>query len=72
MPIFTLIKTPETVEAAWAERSVRQQILDAYAAAETRSTRAAARLDAMAYDQANPLASSLVAELDAQPAPIAA
>jgi hypothetical protein len=72
MPIFTLIKTPDTVEAAWAERSVRQQILDAYAAAETRGARAAARLEAMAYDRANPKASSLVAELDARPAPIAA
>lgn len=72
MPIFTLIKTPDTVEAAWAERDARQQILDAYAKADTRGARAAARLEAMAYDRANPKASSLVAELTAFPAPIAA
>lgn len=72
MPIYTLIKTPDTIEAAWAERDVRQRILDAYAEAKTRGARAAARLEAMAYDRANPRASSLVAELDAHLTPIAA
>ena len=61
---LTLIKTPSDADLAWAERETRQRIYDAYIDARTQTEATAARWDAIAYDQANPLASSLVAELD--------
>ncbi|MFJ6348641.1 hypothetical protein ACIQKB_04090 [Streptomyces sp. NPDC092046] len=62
---FTLIKTPIESELAWAEHGARRDILTRYATARTRSEATAVRWDAIAYDQNNPGASSLVAELDA-------
>lgn len=62
---LTLIKTPSESDIAWAEHETRQRIIDAYVDARTQTEATAARWDAIAYDQANPLASSLVAELDA-------
>ena len=72
MPTFTLITMPTTAELAWAELAVRQQIIDAYNTARTQAEATAARWEALAYDKANPKASSLIAELDADHQPVAA
>ena len=64
MPKLTLIKTPLEAELAWAEYAIRLDILDRYAAALTESEATAVRWEAVAYDRANPGASSLVSELD--------
>ena len=61
---LTLVQTPSDADLAWAEHEARQRIIDAYIDARTQTEATAARWDAIAYDQANPLASSLVAELD--------
>lgn len=61
---LTLIKTPTDTDLAWAEHETRQQIIDRYIDARTQTEATAARWDAIEYDKANPLASSLVAELD--------
>lgn len=71
MPL-TLIKTPSEADIAWAEHAERQRILDAYVDARTQTDARTARWDAIAYDKANPGASSLVAELDTYVQPIAA
>ncbi|MFJ6579274.1 hypothetical protein ACIQMY_25345 [Streptomyces sp. NPDC091368] len=65
MPTFTLFKTPLESELAWAEHDARLQIIAAYVTAQTEREATAARWEAVAYDRANPGASSLVAELDA-------
>lgn len=65
MSTFTLIKMPLESELAWAEYAIRLDILGRYAAALTESEATAVRWEAVAYDRANPGASSLVAELDA-------
>lgn len=64
MPIFTLHKTPDTIEIAYAERDVRQRIVVAYYGARTKADREAARWAAIEYDMANPGTSQLVDELD--------
>ena len=61
---LTLIKTPLEAELAWAEHGVRRDILSRYAAARTQAEATSVRWEAIAYDRANPGASSLVAELD--------
>lgn len=61
---FTLHKTPDTIESAWAERDVRQHIVTAYFGARTKTDREAARRAAIEYDMANPGVSRLVDELD--------
>ncbi|MFJ5785354.1 hypothetical protein [Streptomyces hydrogenans] len=65
MPTFTLIKRPLESELAWAEYSIRRDILARYTEALTESEATAVRWEAVAYDRENPGASSLVAELDA-------
>jgi hypothetical protein len=62
--IGTLIKQPTDVEAAWAERDLREQLIAAYEQATTRSARAAARWDVLAYDMANPGVTKLADQLD--------
>ena len=69
---FTLIKMPTAAELAWAERATRKRIIDAYNTARTQAEATAARWEALAYDKANPKASSLIAELDADHQPVAA
>ncbi|MGW6703585.1 hypothetical protein ACWGDE_01645 [Streptomyces sp. NPDC054956] len=64
MPKFTLHKTPDTVESAWAEHGARHQIVVAYFGARTKAAREAARWAAIEYDMANPGTSRLVDELD--------
>ncbi|MEU7032704.1 hypothetical protein ABZ958_03335 [Streptomyces sp. NPDC046237] len=63
MPL-TLITMPSDADLAWAEHEARQQIIDRYIDARTQTEATAVRWDAIEYDRANPLASSLVAELD--------
>jgi hypothetical protein len=65
MTTLTLVEQPSETDIAWAEHSVRQQIVDRYVDARTHREATAARWEAIAYDRANPGASSLVAELDA-------
>ncbi|MER7953866.1 hypothetical protein [Streptomyces sp. NPDC096030] len=61
---LTLIKTPTDTDLAWAEHQIRQEIIDRFVDARTQTEATAARWGAIAYDRANPLASSLLAELD--------
>lgn len=61
---LTLIKTPDTIESAWAEHDVRERIVTAYYGAGTKADREAARRSAIEYDMANPGTSRLVDELD--------
>ena len=61
---LTLIKPPSDADLAWAEHAERQRIINAYRGAHKRIEATAARWEAYEYDLANPLASSLVAELD--------
>lgn len=58
------IETPDTIELAWAEHGVRQQIVTAYFGARTKVDRETARRNAIEYDMANPGVSRLVDELD--------
>jgi len=65
MTTFALLTMPLESELAWAERDARLQIIHSYVTAQTEREATAARWEAVAYDHANPTASSLVAELDA-------
>lgn len=60
----TDIRQPSDVEAAWAERDLREQLITAYEQATTRTARAAARWDILGYDMANPGVTKLVDQLD--------
>ncbi|MFD9256949.1 hypothetical protein [Streptomyces sp. NPDC059538] len=60
----TTIQQPSDVEAAWAERDLREQLITAYEQATTRAGRAAARWDVLAYDMANPGVTKLADQLD--------
>lgn len=64
MSRFTLIKTPSDIDIAYAERDVRQHIVNDYYGAHTKTDREAARRAAIEYDMANPGVSRLVDELD--------
>lgn len=57
-------KQPSDVEAAWAERDRREQLITAYEQATTRAARAAARWDVLSYDMANPGVTKLADQLD--------
>ncbi|GAA3384464.1 hypothetical protein [Streptomyces racemochromogenes] len=52
------------IETAWAERDLREQLINAYEQATTRVGRAAARWDILAYDMANPGVTKLADQLD--------
>ncbi|MCX5176739.1 hypothetical protein [Streptomyces virginiae] len=58
------IQQPSDVEAAWAERDLREQLITAYEQATTRTARAAARWDILGYDMANPGVTKLADQLD--------
>ena len=58
------IQQPSDVEAAWAERDLREQPIAAYEQATTRAARAAARWDVLSYDMANPGVTKLADQLD--------
>ncbi|MCX4801761.1 hypothetical protein OG594_08865 [Streptomyces sp. NBC_01214] len=58
------LQQPSDVEAAWAERDLREQLITAYEQAATRAGRAAARWDVLSYDMANPGVTKLADQLD--------
>ncbi|MFF4848769.1 hypothetical protein [Streptomyces sp. NPDC001194] len=60
----TEIEPPSDVEAAWAERDLREQLITAYDEATTKAGRAAARWDVLSYDMANPGVTKLADQLD--------
>lgn len=60
----TTSRQPSDVEAAWAERDLREQLITAYEQATTRAARAAARWDVLGYDMANPGVTKLADQLD--------
>lgn len=60
----TAIQQPSDVEAAWAERDFREQLITTYEQATTRADRAAARWDVLSYDMANPGVTKLADQLD--------
>lgn len=60
----TEIEQPSDIEAAWAERDLREQLITAYEQATTKARRAAARWDVLAYDMANPGVTKLADQLD--------
>ncbi|MFE2324618.1 hypothetical protein ACFXD5_11985 [Streptomyces sp. NPDC059385] len=62
--IATKTEQPSEIEAAWAERDVREQLIAAYDKAATKTARAAARWDVLAYDMANPGVTKLADQLD--------
>lgn len=60
----TLIEQPSSIDAAWAEHDLREQLITAYEQATTKAGRAAARWDVLAYDMANPGVTKLADQLD--------
>jgi hypothetical protein len=64
----TPIEQPDQIETAWAQHEDRQRIIDAYDLATSKAARAAARWEAIAWDDANRGGSSIIAELDGHPA----
>lgn len=62
--IATTTEQPSEIEAAWAERDVREQLIAAYDQATTRTARAAARWEVLSYDMANPGVTKLADQLD--------
>ncbi|MFK0045504.1 hypothetical protein ACIQU4_15525 [Streptomyces sp. NPDC090741] len=60
----TEIEQPTDLEAAWAERDFREQLIAAYDQAMTRAGRAAARWEVLSYDMANPGVTKLADQLD--------
>ncbi|MFD4921172.1 hypothetical protein ACFWNE_07610 [Streptomyces goshikiensis] len=61
-----LIEQPDEIETAWAQHADRQRIIDTYDEAVTKADRAAARWEALAWDDANRGSSSIIAEIDGQ------
>lgn len=60
----TTVEQPSDVEAAWAERDLREQLINTYERATTKAGRAAARWEVLAYDMANPGVTKLADQLD--------